>query len=52
MAKYRTALPQLSDGVFLSYVGMNTDLIFNRGIDIPGFAEFTLLESDKGRKNT
>jgi len=49
MARYRTALPQLSDGIFLSYVGMETDLIFNRGIDLPGFASFPLLESDEGR---
>ncbi len=48
MAKYRTALPQLSDGIFLSYVGMETDLIFSRGIDLPGFASFPLLESDEG----
>jgi homocysteine S-methyltransferase len=32
----------------LSYVGMETDLIFNRGIDLPGFASFPLLESDEG----
>jgi S-methylmethionine-dependent homocysteine/selenocysteine methylase len=50
MAKYRTALPQLSDGIFLSYVGMETDLIFNRGIDLPGFASFPLLESVEGRE--
>ena len=50
MAKYRTALPQLSDGIFLSYVGIGTDLIFNRGIDLPGFACFPLLESDEGRE--
>jgi len=50
MAKYRTALPQLSDGIFLSYVGLGTDLIFNRGIDLPGFACFPLLESDEGRE--
>ncbi len=50
MAKYRTALPQLSEGIFLSYVGMETDLIFNRGIDLPGFAAFPLLESDEGRE--
>lgn len=50
MAKYRTALPQLSDGIFLSYVGMETDLIFNHGIDLPNFASFPLLESDDGRE--
>lgn len=48
MAKYRTALPQLGDGVFLCYIGMETDLIFNRGIDLPGFASYPLLETDQG----
>lgn len=50
MAKYRTALPQLGDGVFLCYTGMETDLIFNRGVDLPGFASYPLLETDQGRE--
>lgn len=29
--------------------GLETDLIFNRGIDLPAFAAFPLLDSDEGR---
>jgi homocysteine S-methyltransferase len=49
MARYRTALPQLQGGIFLCYTGMETDLIFNRGIDLPGFASYPLLETEDGR---
>ena len=31
------------------YVGMETDLIFNQGVELPGFASFPLLESTVGR---
>jgi homocysteine S-methyltransferase len=50
MAKYRTALPQLGEGIFVSYTGMETDLIFNRGIDMPGFASYPMLETEEGRE--
>lgn len=50
MAKYRSALPQLEGGIFLSYCGMETDLIFNRGVDLPGFASYPLLETEEGRE--
>lgn len=43
-------LPQDSDKVFLVYAGTGTDLIFNRGIDLPGFASFPLLEKPDTRK--
>ena len=49
MAKYRSALPQLEGGTFLSYCGIETDLIFNRGVDLPGFAAYPLLETEEGR---
>jgi hypothetical protein len=49
MAKYRIALPQLGEGIFVSYTGMETDLIFNRGINLPGFASYPLLETEEGR---
>ncbi len=49
MAKYRIALPQLKEGIFVSYMGMETDLIFNRGIDLSGFASYPLLETKEGR---
>jgi S-methylmethionine-dependent homocysteine/selenocysteine methylase len=46
---YREALPQL-DGTFLmSDGGLETDLLFNRGWDLPGFASFPLLDSEAGR---
>ncbi|GAA6192805.1 homocysteine S-methyltransferase family protein [Phaeobacter sp. NW0010-22] len=35
--------------LYLAYVGMETDLIFNRGIDLPGFASYPLLETQEGR---
>lgn len=50
MATYRTALPQLDQGVFVCYTGMETDLIFNRGVDLPGFASYPLLETKEGRE--
>lgn len=49
MAQYRDALPQLSGDLFLMDAGLETDLIFNHGIDIPEFAAHTLLPDPKGR---
>ena len=49
MAKYREDLPQMKGGLFLAYCGMETDLLFNRGVDLPGFASYPLLESEDGR---
>lgn len=40
-------LPQL-DSVFLTDAGLETDLIFNHGIDLPLFASITLLASPEG----
>jgi homocysteine S-methyltransferase len=50
MAKYRNALPQLSGDLFLTDAGVETDLIFNHGIDIREFASHTLLPDAEGRK--
>ncbi len=47
--RYRRDLPQLSGELMLSDSGLETDLIFNRGIDLPGFAAFPLLDEDAGR---
>ena len=47
---YQARLPQLDGGVFLGYFGMETDLIFNQGVDLPGFASYPLLETVKGRE--
>jgi homocysteine S-methyltransferase len=44
------ALPQLSDGTFLSDGGLETSLIFLDKIELPYFAAFTLLEDELGRE--
>lgn len=42
-------LPQL-DRPFLTDAGLETDLIFNRGIDLPYFASVTLLATEDGKR--
>jgi S-methylmethionine-dependent homocysteine/selenocysteine methylase len=42
-------LPQLDGRIFLSEAGLETDLIFHHGIDLPDFASFPLLETEAGR---
>jgi homocysteine S-methyltransferase len=49
MTIYRQALPQLSGDLFLSDAGLETDLMFNEGIEIPDFATHTLLPKPEGR---
>jgi homocysteine S-methyltransferase len=49
MPRYRHALPQLSNDLFLTDAGLETDLIFNHGIEIREFAAHTLLSSESGR---
>ncbi len=39
----------LTEGRYVSDGGLETDLIFNRGVDLPEFASFPLVESDRGR---
>ena len=41
MAKYRSDLPQMSGELFLTDSGMETTLIFHKGLELPGFASFT-----------
>ena len=48
MAKYRTALPQLTESTFMTDGGLETTLIFNQGIDLPHFASFGLLQNEEG----
>jgi S-methylmethionine-dependent homocysteine/selenocysteine methylase len=48
MTRYREALPQLEPVVFLTDSGIETDLIFNKGIDLPEFAAFPLLDDGEG----
>jgi S-methylmethionine-dependent homocysteine/selenocysteine methylase len=48
---YRDRLPQLdAERPFLADGGLETTLIFHRGIDLPHFAAFDLLRSDAGRE--
>ena len=49
MAKYRNALPQVAGGMFLTDGGLETDLIFHEGFEMPLFASFPLLETEAGR---
>ena len=46
---YRTALPQLENEIFLTDGGLETDLLFNHGIDLPHFAACSLLRTPEGR---
>jgi homocysteine S-methyltransferase len=50
MTRYRNTLPQLSGDLFLTDAGIETDIIFNHGIEIPEFAAHTLLPDPKGRE--
>src|SRR3954453_22433388 len=50
MALYRSNLPQLSGGDFLTDGGLETTLVFHYGIDLPCFAAFPLLMSEDGRE--
>ncbi len=48
---YRTRLPHLhNDRPFVADGGLETTLIFHRGIDLPCFAAFDLLKDDAGRE--
>lgn len=42
-------LPQLGGGLFLTDGGIETFLIFHRGLDLPEFAAFDLLKDEAGR---
>ena len=43
-----SALPQLGGSVFLTDGGVETDLIFHRGVDLPEFASFVLHDNAAG----
>ena len=47
-SRYRAELPQLGDELFLTDGGIETTLIFHRGLDLPEFAAFDLLKDDEG----
>jgi homocysteine S-methyltransferase len=48
MAKYRHRLPQLEGGLFLADGGLETTLIFHRGVDLRHFAAFDILRTIEG----
>jgi len=48
MSKYRNALPQLSERIFLTDGGLETTLIFHEGIELPYFASFDLMKDEQG----
>ncbi len=50
MSRYRARLPQLDGGLYLSDGGLETTLIFHEGWDLPCFASFPLMQTEKGRK--
>ena len=50
MTKYRSGLPQQTMSTFMTNGGLQTYLIFNKGIDLPEFASFDLLKNKEGRK--
>ena len=43
------ALPQL-DRLFVTDAGLETDMIYNRGVDLPCFASITMLRDAQGRE--
>ena len=49
-AKYRSHLPQLSGEPFLTDGGIETTMIFQQGMDLPLFAAFKLLDSQRGKE--
>ena len=49
MPRYRDALPQPEDGLFVTDGGLETVLIFHEGFALPQFAAFVLLDSEEGR---
>ena len=50
MSRYRDNLPQLSGDLYLTDAGIETDLMFNHGIEIREFAVHTLLPDPAGRE--
>ena len=51
MSKYRDALPQLaSEKIFLTDGGLETDLIFHHGVELPLFSSITLFRDEDSPK--
>lgn len=49
MAPHRDALPHTGTGPVLTDSGLETDLIFSDGFDLPHFASYPLLDTVEGR---
>ena len=49
MTRYRRRLPQLGGGLFLTDAGLETDLIFNHGVELREFAAHTALPEPAAR---
>lgn len=49
MTNFRARLPQTEGELFLTDAGLETDLIFNQGVEIREFAAHTLLTESAGR---
>lgn len=49
MTRTAFSLPQTKAGICLAYTGFETDLLFNHGAELPGFASYPLLETSEGR---
>jgi len=47
MHEYRKNPPQLRNDIFACYTGIDTDLLYNRHFDLPGFASYPLLSNPK-----
>ncbi|WP_371171324.1 hypothetical protein [Aliiroseovarius sp. 2305UL8-7] len=45
----KSKLPHFNTDLYLTYTGMETDLLFTQNVDLPGFASYPLLETDHGR---
>ena len=50
MTKRRAKPLNLDGQLYLTYTGMETDLMFTQGVDLPGFASYPLLETPSGRE--
>ncbi|MBA2491507.1 MAG: homocysteine S-methyltransferase family protein [Gammaproteobacteria bacterium] len=48
MSKYRDRLPQLNGRLCVTDSGLETQLIFHDGLELPYFAAFELLKNDEG----
>jgi homocysteine S-methyltransferase len=50
MPRSRDVLPQLGFDIFLTDAGLETDLLFNQGVDLPQFAAFPLVQDSEGKR--